>query len=137
MSATAGIVNSYREQSRKLNEADIAQQDLVRKGKTAEENYLLYSHKQEEARISDALDQKRIVNVSIVEPPMAPPAPAGPPRLLNIGLGLVLALLASLAMALAVDYLDRSFRTPDEVENLLNVPVLAAIPAECESGDPI
>ena len=37
-------------------------------------------------------------------------------------------------MALITDYVDRSFRTPDEVEIYLNVPVLAALPAECEAG---
>jgi uncharacterized protein involved in exopolysaccharide biosynthesis len=135
VAATTQIVESYREQARKLNDADIAEQELARKQKTAEENYLLYSHKQEEARISDALDRQRIVNVSIAEPPMPPQSPAGPSRLLNLGLGLLLSILASLTIAIAADCLDRSFRTPREVEILLNVPVLAALPAECGAGE--
>ena len=35
--------------------------------KTAEDNYLLYQKKQEEARISDALDRTRIANVVVAE----------------------------------------------------------------------
>ena len=31
-------------------------------------------------------------------------------------------------MGLAVDYLDRSFRTPREVEVFLGIPVLASLP---------
>ena len=103
--------------------------------KTAEENYLLYSHKQEEARVSDALDQQRIVNVSVAQPPSAPPFPARPRWAVNLGLGLLFAVLASIALALTADFMDRSFRTPDEVEIFLDVPVLAALPADCEAGE--
>src|SRR5205085_270090 len=63
VAATAQIVDRYRAQARQLNEAGIRQQDLLRSAKTAEENFLLYSRKQEEARISDALDRNRILNV--------------------------------------------------------------------------
>ena len=135
VAATSDIVDSYRGQARKLNETEIAQQDLARKAKTAEENYLLYSHKQEEARISDALDRQRLVNVSVAQPPSAPPSPVRPRWLLNLAAGLFLAFCASVALALIVDRLDRSFRTPDEVEMYLSVPIFAAIPANCEAGE--
>ena len=134
VTATSQIVDQYRDQAHKLNDTEIAQQDLVRKAKTAEENYLLYSKKEEEARISDALDQQRIVNVSVAQPPSAPPSSVRPRWLINLAAGLLLALCASVIMALITDYVDRSFRTPDEVEIYLNVPVLAALPAECEAG---
>src|SRR5439155_21864703 len=116
--------------AQKLNDTQIAEQDLVRQEKTAEENYLLYSHKQEEARISDALDRQRIVNVSIAQPPAAPPLPSRSRWLLNLALGLMLALLASVAIALTAEYMDRSFRTPDEVEMFLNILVVAAVPTD-------
>jgi uncharacterized protein involved in exopolysaccharide biosynthesis len=132
---TAQIVDGYDAQAGKLNETEITQQDLVRKAKTAEENFLLYSRKQEQARISEALDRQRIINVSIAQPPSAPPVPAGLPRAINFALGFLLAVLISIAVALALEYMDRSFRTPDEVEVFLNVPVLAALPANCDSGE--
>lgn len=135
LTATTQIVDSYHEKAQKLNEAEIVHQDLVRTEKTAEDNYLLYSRKQEEARISDALDEQRIVNVSIAEPPTASPIPAGPSTLVNLALGLLLAVLVSVTAAVTADRLDRSFRTPHEIEILLNIPVLAALPAECESGE--
>jgi uncharacterized protein involved in exopolysaccharide biosynthesis len=128
-------VDSYRDQARRLNETEIAQEDLVRRAKTAEGNYLLYSKKEEEARISDALDQQRIVNVSVAQPPNALPIPVRPRWLLNLAAGFLLALCASAMLALIMNYLDRSFRTPDEIEIFLSVPVLAALPANCDSGD--
>jgi uncharacterized protein involved in exopolysaccharide biosynthesis len=135
VAATQDNVETYRQQAKKLNETEIAQEGLVRKAKTAEENYLLYSKKEEEARISDALDQQRIVNVSVAQPPSAPPVPVQPRWWINLTLGLFFAIFASITVALIIDSLDRSFRTPDEVRVYLNVPVLAALPAYGEEGD--
>jgi uncharacterized protein involved in exopolysaccharide biosynthesis len=125
---TSKILDSYRKQATDLNQKEIAQQDLVRSAKSAEDNFLLYSRKQEEARISDALDQRRITNVSVVEPPTVPTRPSNSSAVLAVLLGALLAGLISASLALSTDYLDHSFRTPDEVEVFLSVPVLASLP---------
>jgi uncharacterized protein involved in exopolysaccharide biosynthesis len=128
VSAIAPIIDSYKSQARQLHQTEFTQQDLTRAAKTAEENFLLYSRKQEEARISEALDKQRIVNVSIAEEATPPAFPSSPNWLLNLGLGLMFALFASVAIAFTADYFDRSFRTPEEVELVLSVPVLAYLP---------
>jgi len=102
--------------------------DLVRAAKTEEENYLLYLRKQEEARITDALDQKRIFNASIVQPATVPILPSGPQRSWILLLGGLLASFLSVGSAFVFEYLNPSFRTPDEVEEVLDVPVFAAMP---------
>jgi hypothetical protein len=99
----------------------------VRDQKTDEENYLLYLKKREEARMSDALDQRGILNVIVAEQPLVPVLPVGSPGM-TIVLGFVLGAILSIGMALAADYLDPSFRTPSEVLDELNIPVLAAVP---------
>jgi uncharacterized protein involved in exopolysaccharide biosynthesis len=124
----AKVVEAYRESARQIGNKEMEHQDLVRSAKTAEENYLLYLRKQEEARISDELDRKRIVNVAIAEAATVPALPSSPHWGLNLILGLALALVASLGLAFWVDYIDPSFRTPDEVEGYLGLPVLAATP---------
>jgi capsular polysaccharide biosynthesis protein len=43
-------------------------------------------------------------------------------------LGVFLAVGLSVASAFAADHLDPSFRTPEEVNGILQLPVLAAIP---------
>ncbi len=128
LAANSEIVTTYREQVRHLNETGIQQQDLIRAAKTAEENFLLYSRKQEEARISDALDQKRIVNVSVAEEATVPGIPSSPSWPLNLALGFALACFVSVGLGFGLDYLDRSFRTPREVEVYLGIPVLASLP---------
>ena len=122
------VVEAYRASARQMGRKEIEHVDLVRSAKTAEENYLLYLRKQEEARISDELDRRRIVNVAIAEAATVPALPSSPRWELNLLLGLALAVLVSLGLAFVVDYMDPSFRTPDEVEGYLGLPVLAATP---------
>ena len=102
--------------------------DLVRNVRSAEDNYLLYVRKREEARISDALDTEHIVNVALAEAPTVPALPT-----LKLGWLLAGSFFAasglSLGAAYAVDRLDPSFRTAEELGRYLEVKVLASIPA--------
>lgn len=125
--ATALFVNTYGENYRSLEAKEIAHNDLVRNVKSAEENYLLYVRKAEEARISDALDRRRIINVAIAEPATIPAFPSNK-RSLTVLVGLLVATIASVGLAFGSDYLDSTFRTPDEVRFFLDIPVLATMP---------
>jgi len=123
----AATAAQYHESAKRLDQNGLVQQDLVRAAKTQEENYLLYVHKREEARISDALDQRGILNVALAEQPIVPVLPVKSP--LNVALlTLLLAGAFSLSSAFAFDFMDPSFRTPDELANYLGAPVLAALP---------
>jgi uncharacterized protein involved in exopolysaccharide biosynthesis len=99
----------------------------MRDAKTQEENYLLYVRKREEARISEALDQRGIVNVALAEEPVIPALPTKSIFSLVV-LTLLLAGTFSLSTGFVVDFMDPSFRTPDELANYLGTPVLAALP---------
>ncbi len=127
------VVRHYQAAAERLDNIDRTENDLTRAIKTAEENYLLYLRKREEARISDALDQRRIVNVSIAEPPAVPALPSEHLGWILIG-GLFTAGVAGVGAAFAVDTLDSSFRTPDELTRYLDVKVLAAIPERTSSA---
>ena len=125
--AAGSIAAQYREAARQLNQSGMVQQDLLRTAKTEEENYLLYVRKREEARISDALDQRGILNVAIAEQPVVPALPSRSP-LSAAMLTLLLGLSVSIGTAFVADFVDPSFRTPDEVAGFLESPVLASLP---------
>ncbi|MGC2171195.1 MAG: GumC family protein [Candidatus Sulfotelmatobacter sp.] len=127
--ATQAVVNVYLDKARRLDEQGIAQQDLLRAEKTNEENYLLYQRKREEARIADALDRNRILNIAVAQEPVVPSLPSSS-RLIFGLIGTLLAGVVSVGLVFAVDYMDQSFRTPSEVMAELNIPVLAAIPSQ-------
>lgn len=113
----------------RIDRESAKQQDLARDVKTSEENYVLYLKKREEARISDLLDQKRIINVSIAEAATVPAFPARNWAWI-LALGFFAASGASVGAAYAADRLDPMFRTPDELRRYLDLRVLAAIPAK-------
>jgi capsular polysaccharide biosynthesis protein len=65
--------------------------------------------------------------VAIAESPTVPFEPAGPGKALILLLALAVAFVCSVVVAFVVDYLDPSFRTPEEVRAFLGVPVLASV----------
>ena len=122
----ASIAGQYHETAQRLDQDGLVQQDLLQAAKTQEENYLLYVHKREDARISDALDQRGILNVAMAEQPVVPALPSRSP--VNVAfLTLLLAGTFSLSTAFVIDWMDPSFRTPDELSKYLGMPVLAAL----------
>jgi len=121
-------ITQLRSQAQQLQASSIDQQDLMRTAKADEDAYLLYLRKREEARIGDALDQKRILNVAIVEPPVSAALP-NHSVLLYFLLAFGLSLVFTAGTAFAAEYFDPSIRTPDEAHELLEVPVLAWFPA--------
>jgi len=120
-------VSDYHERSIRLEELGKQQEELLRSRKAAEDTYLASLHKQADARLSEALDRSRIMNVALAEAATIPVLPVTPP-LQRLALGFVLALMVACGTGFIVDYCDPSFRTPFEVESTLGIPVLVAIP---------
>lgn len=118
---------AYRREAIALEEGNIKEQDLMREVKADESNYLLYLAKREQARVSDILDQQRVTDIAIAESPTLPLAPTISPVLL-VALSFVLAGFVSIGVGLTSDYLDPSFRTPEEVTETLRIPVFASVP---------
>ncbi len=116
---------AYRQQLVKLADATAAHDDLARTQKEAEENYLLYAKKTEEARIAESLDQQKIANVAIAETPTETHLPFKPNVPLNLALGVLLAGFLSLGVAFAAEYFRDTVQQPREIEELTGLPVLA------------
>lgn len=83
----AMLMNDYRKRMYSLAGAATENDRLTRQVKEDEDNYLLYSKKREEARISESLDQQRITNVSLVQAPTLPAEPASPQIPLDLAVG--------------------------------------------------
>jgi protein tyrosine kinase modulator len=128
-----GQVSSYHAVAGKLEENAIAQHDLEQQVKAAEDKYLLYSNKREEARIGDALDQNGLLNVAIAQQPRVPALPVWS-FLAATCFSFIGACGFSTALVFVTDYFDPSFRTSAEVFEFLGSPVLASLPAVRETG---
>jgi uncharacterized protein involved in exopolysaccharide biosynthesis len=129
--AAAAVAANYQKEAQRLDQSMVTQQNLLQDAKTEEDNYLLYEHKREEARISNALDRGGFLNVAMAEQPIVSPIPKRSP----LGIALLTMVLAgtfSLSTAFVLDFMDPTFRTPDELAGYLSMPVLAALPKSGE-----
>jgi uncharacterized protein involved in exopolysaccharide biosynthesis len=124
----SGQLQSYEAALKKLESDTIKHDELQRELKQAEENYQLYSKKREESRIADELDRQKITNVSIAEVPTAAVLPSSPNRVLNLVLGLVLAVLLSLGTVFSAELMTGTVHSARQLEALTGAPVLATVP---------
>lgn len=124
---TENTVRIYQTRASQLERNSLAQGDLLRTAKAQENNYLLYLSKQEEARITDALDQTRILNVAMAEEPTVPALPYRPP-LAYAGVTFLGMILLTVGSVWTLHHFDGTVRSPAEVEHFLNTRILAAVP---------
>jgi len=119
-------LTTTRGKAQTLDRLALESRDLERDLKTAEDNYVSYRQKQEEARISNALDTRRIVNVAVAEPAAVPLRSTRPGSMLIMVLAGLVATAGSLGLVFVFDTLDPSLRTPNEVYAVLDAPVFAS-----------
>ena len=72
-------------------------------------------------------------NIRLIEEATKPSSPVRPRKALNIAAGLLLGLFLGIGSAFFVDYLDNTIRSSEDIERVLNLPLLAMIP---KSDDP-
>jgi uncharacterized protein involved in exopolysaccharide biosynthesis len=125
--ALSNTIQGMQSEMVNLDVNSVKQAALLRDTKANEGNYLLYLNKREQERTSDALDQQRVANVAIAVPANVPALPAYNPIVIMI-VGFLLAAFAGIGAGYLAEFMDPSFRTPDEVADMLKVTVLAAVP---------
>lgn len=121
------VIGEYRQRAHQLGNRAIVQDRLLNDLKSAQDKYLLYVNKREETRVGDALDQDGLLNVVIAEQPTTPVLPTVSLAMFGL-IGLFVAAPVSVGLAFVADYLDPSFRTPDDISVFLGAPVLASLP---------
>jgi uncharacterized protein involved in exopolysaccharide biosynthesis len=93
-----------------------------------EQNYRLYLTKFEESRIARAMDAQKITSVRVIEQAHPPKSPIDSKRNSKIVLAIVGSAAAAIALAFVMHLVDHSLDTTDDVEKVLDLPVLASIP---------
>lgn len=70
----------------------------------------------------------KIENVQVIDPAEVPGGPISPRIPMNLAISLVLGLMLGIFLSFMIEFLDRSIKTPEEVQHLLGMPVLGMIP---------
>lgn len=114
-----------RTQLRSMPEAELDFARLSREVEVNEKTYRTLRERLEEARIAEA---EKIADATIIERATVPRSPINPPKRFGLLVGALLGLLLGCVLAFVVETLDTSIGTIEDVERLLQVPVLAVIP---------
>jgi uncharacterized protein involved in exopolysaccharide biosynthesis len=93
-----------------LNTGEMELEVLERDRVLVTQNYQSYAKRREEARVSEALDLRRVSNIAILNSADRPIEPVYPRKVLILGLALPFGLLAGLAIALLLEYMNQTFR---------------------------
>ncbi|MGH9513865.1 MAG: GumC family protein [Terriglobales bacterium] len=131
--ASGAVLADYKASAHRLGDQAIEQEQLVRTLQAAEDKYLLYVNKREEARIGDALDQGGILNVAVAQKARVPALPIWSLWMFGF-VALLTSGTVSTWLAFTADYFSPAFRTPEEVIAYLGSPVLASLPGDPSVG---
>jgi uncharacterized protein involved in exopolysaccharide biosynthesis len=103
-------------------------QHMKREIASDESNYQTYMRRLEDARISDDMDRKKVVAISVLEEPTATLEPKTKKiRDLAIPAGLIGGILAGLFLAFLLELLTPTMTTPLSAELRLDIPSMVAI----------
>ncbi|BCZ48254.1 capsular polysaccharide biosynthesis protein [Clostridium gelidum] len=68
------------------------------------------------------------VNVKIIESVKMPEKPTSPNKKMNIGIAFLLGLMISVGLAFLLEFMDNTFKTKEQLQEILGIPVIGAIP---------
>ena len=68
-------------------------------------------------------------NVRVIEAVQLPENPVAPNKKMNIAIAFLLGLMVSVGLVFLLEYLDNTFKTKENLERELNIPVLGLIPS--------
>lgn len=118
----------YREQAVRLEAQNADLVRLERQARLDEEAYLSYVRTAEQSRLSNAIEQSKLLRLTIIEPAQIPMEPVAPDKRRIV----VFALLGGLAIAVgagwARDRFDSTLKTAAEVRRYAGLDVLAILP---------
>jgi len=118
-------IRQYETEALTLNKKEMQYAILEREVETNKELHNLLLAKFKETNITENMN---ITNIRLVKPAVTPEIPIKPKKKLNLILGAIMGLMTGIGFAFFLEYLDRTIKTPEQVAQYLDLPILAAIP---------
>ncbi len=103
--------------------------ELNLKKQKVETNRKTYEDLQQRLRQAEVESDFRPSNIRIVQQAEIPIAPVKPNKFLNLGLSLLLGLALGIGLAFFLEYLNNTINTAEDVERIIQLPSLGAIPS--------
>ena len=108
-----------------LPEKELRLTRLIRNANVTEAIYTHLLQRYQEMRISEAMET---ANVVVLDPAIVPSSPIKPRQTLSLAIAAFLGLFVGVGVAFLLEYLDTTFKSVDEVEAYLGLPILGRAP---------
>jgi len=118
-------VNQLKREGQDLNEKEIQALALQREADSNQQLYEAVLKRFKETGVAGGLETN---NVRIVEEATAPNVPVKPRKLWNLAVSVAAGLIVGLGLAFAIEYVDTTVKTPEDVERYLGLPVIGIVP---------
>jgi polysaccharide chain length determinant protein (PEP-CTERM system associated) len=110
-----------------IRESELA--ELTRDHQTLSQIYNTLLVKKEDANIAADLERRQVgEQFRVLDPALVPERPFSPNRLKLNAMGVVLGLLLGVGMAGALEFLNATLKTEEDIRSVLALPVIATIP---------
>jgi succinoglycan biosynthesis transport protein ExoP len=130
----AKLFEAARRQAVSLNMKEIEYHRLDR---TRDENEKLFGMLLSRMKEADLSRMMKVNNIRIVDSAAVPKGPIRPRPLVNLGIGLLSGLLLGAALSWGREQMDRSLKTPEDVEEKLGVTFLGLLPTFAEDKEKV
>jgi uncharacterized protein involved in exopolysaccharide biosynthesis len=127
IAALNGQLESYRDTLMRLEDVLPQLLRLENNVRTQQEAYVTYSRKEEEARLSSALDDSQIVNIAIAERAQVPNSPVAAGTKKRVAFGAAFSMILAVGLAMFRDFTDPSVKTAAQAVRITGLPVLGQI----------
>ena len=81
-------------------------------------------------KLSASLAEDRAQNIRVIEKAIPPRTIFKPKKKVNVALGFLFGLFLGVGAAFVMEYVDNTIKAPDDVRDVLQLPVLGMIPAQ-------
>jgi capsular exopolysaccharide synthesis family protein len=119
-----GLLDQTKFDAARLGEKSIQLGILQRRVDT---NRYLYDALIKKMKERGITERNQTVNVWVIEKAQLPKYPAKPRKKRNILLGIILGLFGGIGLAFFFEYLDNTVKTPEDIEEKFNIPVISTI----------
>jgi capsular exopolysaccharide synthesis family protein len=128
-------LDAQKQSTQDMSDRSIQYRVLLR---DVETNRALYENVLKSLKTVTTSENQPATNIRIVYPGTVPEAPDYPRKTRIMLLASVLGVVCGIALALGLENLDTTLKTPEEVEGWLKIPNLAMIPhIEVSAGNPV
>lgn len=126
--ALARAAEEYRRQAEFLDSQSFDLARIERQVKLDEETYTSYVRSAEQSRLSNAMEQSKLLRLRIIEPAALPLQAIAPKKGQIVAFALIGGLILSLGLGLARDHFDTTVKSSADVRRYANLDTLMVLP---------